>query len=134
LTEEASNRKRVQLSLKFGMNGSGYLIIEGSTVEEMLVEAGRLPDYAKTLNEIVDAVQAEMIVRNTFPETQTVTTTQAPPQSQPSPIGLVGPLCSHNVPRVWREGVSKAGNAYKGWFCDVKGDPRMPQCAAQFVR
>ena len=38
----------------------------------------------------------------------------------------VGPPCPHG-PRQWKEGTSKAGKAYKGWFCGANVDDCRPE-------
>lgn len=42
-----------------------------------------------------------------------------------------GPSCGHG-PMKWRQGVSKAGKPYKGWFCTAPYGQN--QCSAQFVK
>lgn len=51
------------------------------------------------------------------------------PQSAPQPSGD-GRQCVHGE-MTYREGVSKAGNAYKGYFCPVQD--RSQQCKPQFL-
>lgn len=41
------------------------------------------------------------------------------------------PSCAHGVMK-WKEGTSKAGKAYKGWFCSAPYGQQ--QCDARFVR
>jgi hypothetical protein len=41
------------------------------------------------------------------------------------------PTCQHG-PMKWKEGTSKQGNAYKGWFCAAPYG--QVQCKAQFVK
>lgn len=120
----------VQLSIKFGMNGSLYLIIKGPSVEAIVEEAGKAMDQARFLNSVGDAIQAELIVREQF-EVETVSRTSEP---EPSPYGPPPRMCAHGVAMKYQEGIStKTGNPYKGYFCTVKNDPRMAQCKSQFL-
>lgn len=41
-----------------------------------------------------------------------------------------GPVCSHG-PRKWREGTSKNGKPYRGWFCTSTN--RNDQCPAEWA-
>lgn len=51
------------------------------------------------------------------------------PQAKASPSDA--PTCSHGA-MTWKEGTSKQGNAYKGWFCPAPFG--QTQCKAQFVK
>jgi hypothetical protein len=125
-----SESTRVQLSIKFGMNGSLYAIVEAPTAEEMLAEAGKLMDAAALINTIGDSIQAELIVREQLPQTEVVGD-RAAPTATPAQ----GPICAHNVPRVLVERVSKkTGKPFKGWFCAVENDPTLKQCEPEFIR
>lgn len=41
------------------------------------------------------------------------------------------PTCAHGSMK-WKEGTSKAGNNYKGWFCQAPYG--QPKCDAKFIR
>lgn len=66
-----------------------------------------------------------------------VQTTSFPPVDKPFPAAPAPaykstpdvPTCIHG-PRKWNEGVSKAGNPYRGWFCQEKD--RASQCKPQY--
>lgn len=51
------------------------------------------------------------------------------PQAQSTPSDA--PTCAHGTMK-WKEGTSKQGNAYKGWFCPAPFG--QTQCKAQFVK
>lgn len=51
------------------------------------------------------------------------------PQASSAPSDA--PSCSHG-PRGYKEGVSKAGNNYKGWFCNAPYG--QTKCAPQFIK
>lgn len=61
------------------------------------------------------------------PEVKTQATTHPQASSAPSST----PSCSHGDMK-WKEGVSKAGNNYKGWFCNAPYG--QTKCAAQFIK
>ena len=65
---------------------------------------------------------APAVVKAVFPKTEV---TDFPPVDQnfpvaPQPATFTGaptvPTCDHGA-RKWNEGISKAGNPYRGWFC-----------------
>jgi hypothetical protein len=74
LTEpfETHGDTKVQLSVKFGPNGTLYAIVTAPTVDGLLHEAGKLMDAAGFLNEVGNELQARMIVQEAFPDAQTV--------------------------------------------------------------
>jgi hypothetical protein len=51
------------------------------------------------------------------------------PQAQSSPADA--PTCNHGTMK-YKEGTSKAGKAYKGWFCPAPFG--QTQCSPQFIR
>ena len=130
-----STPQRVQLSIKFGNNGSGYAIVEAATTEALVEEAGKLMDQAGFLNAVVEEVQARGTIVQAYPETTQVAPAPSPwgSQNPGTPAGPPVENCAHGVPRKYQEGISKAGRPYKGFFCQVKGDPRLPQCPPKFL-
>jgi hypothetical protein len=128
---------RVQLSIKFGANGSLYAIVEAPTAEQMLEEAGKLMDAAAFINQVGDTIQSELIVREQLPQTEVVGNRASPtPAPAPqNPFGPQGENCAHGVPRVWVDKSKRTdGKPFKAWFCDVKNDPNLKQCDPVFVR
>lgn len=121
MTEE--NVTRVQLSIKFGSNGSGYAIVEARTTEALMEEAQKLMDEAGRLNAVVEEIQA----RSTFANAG-MTTQQIPaPQDPGTPYGPKIPNCAHGIPRRQASGM-KNGKRWSAQFCDEKHDPRLAQC------
>jgi hypothetical protein len=113
---------KVQYSIKFG-NG-GLLNIRADTVEDVLSEAVKLEDLGQPLVAIAEKMQAAATVQMQFQDATLVR-----PEEPKTPVRK----CAHNVAMEYREGVSKAGKAYKAYFCRVKNDPALPECAAQFL-
>ena len=95
------------------------LNVSDETEESQL---SRLLNHAATIKAGVDLV---------FPQqTQTKPTAAVThPQAQSTPSDA--PSCSHGSMK-WREGVSKQGNPYKGWFCPAPFG--QTQCKAQFIK
>lgn len=123
--------------------GSGYgnpgLTIRAETADELLGTFNDLsavigdPDEERSkLNDILDGVATinagiqlkGLGVAKEERKAQPVTH----PQAQANPESAK--TCVHGA-MAWKEGTSKAGKAYKGWFCTAPYGQQ--QCKAQFV-
>lgn len=123
--------------------GSGYgnpgLTIRAETADELLAVFNDLsanvgePDEERSkLNDILDGVATVnagiqlkgLGVAKESPKAQPVTHPQA--QSTPQ----AAKTCAHGA-MAWKEGVSKAGKPYKGWFCTAPYG--QTKCQAQFI-
>jgi hypothetical protein len=123
------NQTRVQLSVKFGANGSGYAIVEAATVAELIEQAGALMDQAGYINSVVEEIQA----RSAFANAGVETTQVQAPQNPGTPSGPPVENCAHGVPRKFVAGTSKAGKPYRALFCQVQNDPNLAECKPKFL-
>lgn len=121
--------------------GSGYghpgLTVRAENIEELnailadFSETGQ--DEVSKLDNLlsgVETIKAAVLLK--FPQEEKPArqaSTVTHPQAQTTAPDA--PSCTHGVMK-WKEGTSKAGNPYKGWFC---GAPfGQTQCKAQFVK
>jgi hypothetical protein len=147
------------VSINKKLTDGTLLSIGGTNADDFLINAKALlggeSDVLAAFEQAFGASfsQATANVTNAFPEAQF----QAPPQPQQHekafrdgggvfappaapaaaprqgpPPGTSAPTCDHGQPREWKTGTSKAGKAYKGWFC--QNPNRDAQCAPQWVR
>lgn len=91
------------------------------------------PDSTAKVNDLLDQVltikaSLELKGLNTASVSQNKTQVTHP-QAQASPSDA--PSCAHGA-MTWKEGVSKAGNNYKGWFCPAPYG--QTKCPAKFVK
>jgi hypothetical protein len=91
------------------------------------------PESASKRDELLDGVltvKAGVLLKFPQDEKPKAAPTVTHPQAATS-APADAPVCTHG-PMKWKEGVSKSGNNYKGWFC---GAPYgQTQCKAQFVK
>lgn len=81
--------------------------------------------------------QEVAVERTAQPQPQAWGQRQAAPQPQAAPAPAPGgaPIDQFGNAMVWKQGTSKAGKPYKGWFPNYpKGDPRGEQVEVQWVR
>lgn len=129
--------RSVQASIKFGGNGSLYLIAKAGTPEELLEDLAVLAENAVIINTNCEEIQRSGSLQEAFPgsniiQQQQQATTRPQQAARPAPQqGQQGSLCAHGVPRSVRSG-NKNGKAWTGEFCVVKNDPNMPECPAIF--
>lgn len=124
-----------------GRSNAG-LTLRAENVDEMnavlkdLVDSAN-PDELSKLNDVLDSVVTinaalelkglnvqEAPVYNSAPKTTHPQATSAPADA---------PVCSHGAMK-WKEGTSKQGNAYKGWFCPAPYGVAGGQCPAKFIK
>lgn len=122
-----------QLSIKYG-NGN-MVNIRAKNVQELIAETGALADAGPFLVASTEEFQAHAAIQAAFTgATQVVSSAPIAPAAQPTqqaPSG--GRTCAHGAPMSFREG-NKNGKSWSGWFCQVKNDPRLAECPAQFNR
>lgn len=122
---------KIQLSLKYG-NGN-MLNLRTQTVDEMVELTTDLGNQGAFLVGATEEFQALATIQQAFPATQQI----QPQASAPAPAGYGNGarVCAHGVAMTQRSGVSKSsGKPWSGWFCQVKSDPSLPECPAQFAR
>lgn len=122
--------------------------VRGDTAEEFqanveLIITNKVLDSISSLQEMIasdGSTGSVKNVQNAFaatptqpptPQTTPSQATEAPQESVSTFNGLSStPSCDHG-PRKWNEGISKAGNPYRGWFCQQTD--RSQQCKPMFV-
>lgn len=120
LTEIAKGTEgtSVHLQIRFGRNGSMALNLFGPTVKQVLDEATELGDSGPMLVAIAETFQGLATVAEVIPGTTVVTDPNAK-------------VCAHGVARVRKSG-GEGKKAWVGYFCDVKNDPNLKQCAVEW--
>lgn len=123
--------------------GSGYgnpgLTIRAESTEELQAILDNLsnpvdddPDSPSNLNDLLDGVLTiKSAVALKFPQEDKPKPQAYKPSPQVTAPASDNPSCSHG-PMKWKEGTSRAGNAYKGWFCTAPLG--QTQCKAQFIK
>lgn len=121
--------------------GAGYgnpgLTLRGDTADELLAIVKDLGDAANEeevskLDQILDGVSlvnAGVSLKGLSVKQEPKHQATSHPQATSS--GGEAKTCSHGAMK-WKEGVSKAGNNYKGWFCNAPYG--QTKCAAQFIK
>lgn len=93
------------------------------------------PDSVSKLDSILDGVLTiKAAVALKFPQKTVVNqnaTASTHPQAKAQPDSA--PSCNHG-PMKYREGTSRQGNPYKGWFCPAPQGTPGGQCKPQFVK
>lgn len=124
----------VALQANFKTPGGALLNVYGKTPDEFEFN---LKAFGVLLNDITAVEQAINVAKPTavaqvsaaLGATVVNDPTVAAP---PAPVTNAGaPACRHGA-MVWKEGVSKAGKAYKMWSCTSKN--RQDQCDPQWVK
>lgn len=127
--------------------GEGYgnpgLTIRADSVDELNsiledvssgVDSGD-PESVSKLDALLDGVlTVKAAVTLKFPQKTVVNQNASAtthPQAQSKPESA--PVCNHG-PMKYREGTSKTGNPYKGWFCPAPQGTPGGQCKPQFVK
>lgn len=124
----------MQLSIKFGSNGSGYAIVEAASTEALVEEAGKLMDQAGFVNAVVEEIQARATLAQAGMTTEQVPTPYPGPVQQPgTPAGPSTGNCAHGVPWRYKEGIGSNGQPYKVYYCTQRNDPGVPQCKSKFL-
>lgn len=129
---------KVQYSIKVGpadpRSGSGndMVNIRANDATELDTLMMDMVERAALLGGYADQIRASIAVVEEFPETVPFSGgTPAAPATTAYPPGTK--VCAHGVPMEWKQGVSKAGKAYKGWYCTRKNDPNLPECKPEWV-
>lgn len=122
--------------------GSGYgnpgLTVRAESTDELQAILNNLsnpvdddPESVSKLDDLLNGVLTiKAAVALKFPQEDKPKASSKPaPQATATPDSA--PTCAHGSMK-WKEGTSRAGNAYKGWFCPAPLG--QTQCKAQFIK
>jgi len=114
------------------------LTVRAESVDELNAVLADLTDSVNDepakLDNVIDSVLAikaglELKGLNSTPAAQAPRQSTHPQANASAPADA--PTCAHGSMK-WKEGTSKQGNAYKGWFCPAPYG--QTQCPAKFIK
>lgn len=125
------------LFLPFGTGyGNPGLTIRAESTDELIAvledlssEDGETSKLDRLLDDVL-TVKGAVLLKFPQEEKPVRQTSVTHPQAQTS-SPADAPTCSHGTMK-YKEGQSKAGNAYKGWFCPAPFG--QAQCKPQFIK
>ena len=138
----APSETRIQANFKTGPGQDAALInVYADSEEQMGALLDSLVRLAPAIASARSAVAGVGSIAQAFPGSQVVQSETVPqqvqravqvaqdtaPQYAPNPNQPPAPTCQHGE-RIYKEGVSKQGKSYKGWFCPQNS------CQAQWAR